>query len=520
MPVVAMPDGTQVQFPDDMPADNIKSLIARKFPGEVRAAEKSGMSTVEKAVEPLTSYPSTQGQMARDALAQMGSGAGQVKDAISYAVNQPRGEQSAQQAVNLAKGVGNVAMGGLSYVFSPISAGLRTIVGKPIEENTGIPKEYTEFAGAFALPGAIAKVGEAGRLLKSPASKAPSVDELKTVASAGYESPAVTGFEAKPSVIRPLADAIEQDLFKGRANEISAPTTFKILGKLKEAPPDTVAFTGDNIESLRRAFGDVTPVKDATGKVINGADIRAAKIAQNRIDEFLPKIEQTDVLAGNPKAAADTLAEARANYSAAEGAATIDRKTVRAELRAAAANSGRNMSNTMRQRIADILLDPAQMRGYSQNEIALMNQIVRGGKVENAIRYAGNFLGGGGGLGAMLTTAEGIKTLGPVGVALSLPGAALKSLSNAITMKNIDRLNEMIRADSPLGRQMIGPVREWGQSVERASAAPNPRNIAMLTLASRNLANNLKGAGIEVTPADLLRAVQGAEPSRANQEQP
>jgi hypothetical protein len=44
MPVVAMPDGTEVKFPDDMPADNIKSLIARKFPNEIRAGEKSGWS--------------------------------------------------------------------------------------------------------------------------------------------------------------------------------------------------------------------------------------------------------------------------------------------------------------------------------------------------------------------------------------------------------------------------------------------------------------------------------------------
>ena len=474
----------------------------------------------EKAIEPITSYPSTQAQMARESLDQIGSGAGQVKDAISYAVNQPRGEQSAQQAVNLAKGVGNVAMGGLGYFLSPVNAGLRTLLGKPVEEEIGIPKEYTEFAASFALPFAAAKIAELARLPKTAQAAAPTVGQLKGKASEQYESPAVTGFEAKPTVINPLADAIEQDLFKGRANEISAPTTFKILSKLREAPPDTAAFTGDNINSLRQAFGDITPVRDATGKVTNGADIRAAKIAQSRIDAFLPKIEQADVLAGNPKAVADTLIEARGNYSAAESAATIDRKQVRAELRAAAANSGRNLSNTMRQRVADILLDPSQLRGYSQNEIALMNQIVKGGKVENAIRYAGNFLGGGGGLGAMLTTAEGMHTLGPVGIALSLPGAALKSLSNVITMKNVEKLNEMIRADSPLGRQMAGPLRDWGKIAQQASDTPNPRNIALLTISSRNLSNNLKDAGINVAPTDLLRGLQGASPGRADQEQP
>lgn len=40
MTTVAMPDGTQVAFPDDMPADDIRALIARKFPQEVATAAK------------------------------------------------------------------------------------------------------------------------------------------------------------------------------------------------------------------------------------------------------------------------------------------------------------------------------------------------------------------------------------------------------------------------------------------------------------------------------------------------
>jgi hypothetical protein len=35
MPIVAMPDGTQVSFPDDMPADQIRGMIAQKFPDVV-----------------------------------------------------------------------------------------------------------------------------------------------------------------------------------------------------------------------------------------------------------------------------------------------------------------------------------------------------------------------------------------------------------------------------------------------------------------------------------------------------
>lgn len=45
MPVVTMPDGTAVQFPDEMPEDGIRALIATKFPKE--AAELSGQDPDE-----------------------------------------------------------------------------------------------------------------------------------------------------------------------------------------------------------------------------------------------------------------------------------------------------------------------------------------------------------------------------------------------------------------------------------------------------------------------------------------
>lgn len=101
--------------------------------------EAENPSVLSKALEPITSYPETYMQMNREAREQIGRGVEQLSN--------PSG------AWDVAKGAGNVALGGLGYVTSPISAGLRTIVGKPIEEATGIPKEYSEFAASLALPG-------------------------------------------------------------------------------------------------------------------------------------------------------------------------------------------------------------------------------------------------------------------------------------------------------------------------------------------------------------------------------
>jgi hypothetical protein len=40
-----------------------------------------------------------------------------------------------------------------------------------------------------------------------------------------------------------------------------------------------------------------------------------------------------------------------------------------------------------------------------------------------------------------------------------------------MTARNIDRLNEMIRADSPLGRQMLGPLGDWGRRGRHSKCA-------------------------------------------------
>ena len=64
MPIVAMPNGDQVQFPDDMPKEQIRSMILSKFPDAAKQAaappddhglaHRQAMTAAEKAVSPIT----------------------------------------------------------------------------------------------------------------------------------------------------------------------------------------------------------------------------------------------------------------------------------------------------------------------------------------------------------------------------------------------------------------------------------------------------------------------------------
>jgi hypothetical protein len=48
------------------------------------------------------------------------------------------------------------------------------------------------------------------------------------------------------------------------------------------------------------------------------------------------------------------------------------------------------------------------------------------------------------------------------------------------------------------------------EGLRAVEISPSARNVARLTLASRNLANNLQDAGIEVSPERLVALVEGA----------
>lgn len=461
---------------------------------------------VADALAPFTNYPGTYADMNRAGRATMAGGFNEAKTAL---IDEPR---SGAGAVKFAKGVGTTALGAVETALSPVNAALRTVVGQPVEAVTGLPKEYSELAASMAVPGiGMTRMPNMARA-RPPTAAAPTVQELKAAASKGYESQEVAAVEIKAPAVSQWSVDMRTELTKAGLDENVAPKTWGILTKAERAPPSAFV-TGQNLESLRKTLGS------AAGS-IEGAERKAASQAIEALDSFLPNVAARDVIAGEPAAAAATLAEARGNWSAAKHAETINKKEFRAELRAAAANSGQNVSNTMRQRIADILLNDKDLRGFSRGERALMQRIVEGTPTENALRMGGNFLGGGGGVGGMVSMAVAGHTTGGPGAVAPIFGWGMKKLGNAMTRRDVDKLNELIRSNSPLGKQMAASAEAWSKAAKSVSDRSNPRTLALVNIASRNFSNNLRDAGVTVSPDDLLRSIQGPVRAGAEDEEP
>jgi len=505
----------------------------------------SGTAAYEQARDRwrAAGYGTNVNRMANDSARQIARGAGQLAEARRFALSgagrdvvpdspanrvagahsalDPQGPQAPlttaehaaanrEQVGNVVRGAGNLAQGAIEYVTSPINAALRTAVGQPVEAVTGIPKEYAEFAASLAIPGKLPKLP--ARQVK-PA--APSVDALKKAAKEGYESEAVTGLQIQPKAMSDWATVLRSKLDdSGMVSEI-APGTHAVLKRAGAIPDGAAAVTGTNLDALRKALGGVA-------KSSNNTERAAAVKAIEALDEFLPAVRSADTISGDPRAAASALQEARGNWSAAQHATTLDKKQMRAELRSAAANSGANIENSIRQQMANILASDKERRGFSGSEIALMERIVYGTPARNTMRTLGNLGGGGLGWGAVATGAAGAAATGSVaGAAVPLVAHGLKRISNALAVRDVEKLNELVRVNSPLGKQMASPLADWSKAAQRFETSPTPRYLASFSIASRNLSNNLKDAGIAISPNDLMmRSIQGPVRGSAEQEQP
>src|SRR5512139_857390 len=391
MPIVAMPDGTQVSFPDDMARDQIRSLILQKFPdAEKQASPKFGLGDTWPA------------QLAKS-----------IYNAATLPGDVYQGNAAVPQSENMVGG-----------------------------ENTQNIDRVTNLA-------AIASPVSPGSMFKTKMVQptVPTPEELKSAAKSGYEAAKATGVELKPNAINDFVAKATGDLNADGINEVLAPKTFGVLDKMSSAPEGS-SVTINDFRTMQRALGHAAKSPDPTEKL-------AASRALESLNAHIENIPQANVLRGTPDEVANAsniIKEANANYAAFKRGETVSGRLDIAKLNADAANSGQNIDNAIRQQIKGILKSPKMRSGYSAPELEQMRGIVSGTSLGNLARGAGNLLGGGGGLGAVASAGAGAYAAGPLGAVAPVAGYAMKKAGNALTNAQVSALENMIRMRSPLGQ--------------------------------------------------------------------
>lgn len=363
---------------------------------------------------------------------------------------------------------------------------LRELVETPeraITAATSAPagsREATEAMIGPAADTALAITGAPGTRFPqvSGAAKAvtPATAELKAASRAGYNSPEVAAVEVHPQPVANLSAKIENDLaqrgFRPRANQ-GGPVFDEVRDLV---PPQGVASVRvADLHSARKALGEISKERDAVGQPTSNS--AAASIAKQHLDDFLPNIQQADVIAGDAGKAARIMQEADQNWKAAKQAEMADLQLTRADRQAAKSGSGSNIENAMRQKIAAILDNPRRSSGLSDPVKAKMEEIVRGSMPRNILRKAGK-LGVDGGLSLLLHTGGALETGGAT-LPLAVGGTVARKVGEHLTHRAGHQLSEMIRNESALSRGNAGT-----SAVQQALLPAGPRARTALPYAA------------------------------------
>lgn len=365
-------------------------------------------------------------------------------------------------APNMLVGGRNIAKNFLTGVLAP------TLVGETAGQLTkGTAAEpYARaggmLAGAALAPSAAAKV-EQMMAARQAAAALPELDTIKAAARAGYKNPELGTVKIDPEEVAGLAGKIQGDLLNegfrpglnggvfGLVNEMRPPAEAlgmnAVAKSLGQTPPASVGT--QDLDAIRKAFNQIGKQRGLTGAPT--PDAVAAQSAIRGIDDFLPNLQQPGLIAGDANRANDILRESRKNWQQYSKGKQVENILENAKINAASAHSGGNLQNSIKQAFKPLMKDDFKKAyGYSQEEKDALSKIVKGNFLGSAARFTGNLLGGGGGLGMLVSGAAGYHEGGvPGAIAAGLAGKTLKRIGDYSTMRAVRNLDRLIRARSP-----------------------------------------------------------------------
>jgi hypothetical protein len=217
----------------------------------------------------------------------------------------------------------------------------------------------------------------------------------------------------------------------------------------------------NNFITDTRDLGDLVAWRRAMRDTLYGkGEGRAARILTDTVDRAIDRVSPIGV---------GVLKSADREWSLAKLSQALDERFGTIESQTAAANSGANLDNKIRQSLASLQKNERAMSGFNDHERAMIQNIINGGIGLNALRRITNFLGGGGGLGHSVSTYIMHSLFGPVAGGVTLVGApALKALENRIALRRLQNLRGDIAARSQF-QQPFPSISPFYQRVAQGS---------------------------------------------------
>jgi hypothetical protein len=342
--------------------------------------------------------------------------------------------------------LGLLAMEGASSVGSGVG-------GQVAEDLGGGP--VAQFLASIA--GGSAPIA-ASRLARTPP-QAPTAGELEQQTQDIYHRRDSVQDALTPQQRQDLLDRIRQQVepatpLQGR----QTPATVQFLGSMGDEAAGGLpnAATPRDLHDFRRAIAsDVT-----SGVGDRRPEVRSGQMMQDVLDRFMR--EAADDPASPPGLRQGLLEtfEGNAVNRRAEALNTLTSDTgllTNATRRAARTGTGGNVLNTIRQNISRILDNERLRRGYTDDELQIMEDIVAGTRGENLLRSVGRLSPTTGGLqmmagigGPTLAAATGSSAATSAALAPFAVGYTAQQMAEAMAQRRVQGLLDVIANGGPL----------------------------------------------------------------------
>lgn len=358
----------------------------------------------------------------------------------------------------------------------------------PIYQPQNVPEKYAETIGEFA-PAAIGGEGGVARravqaVLPAVASEtagqvagavAPNLEPVARVAGALAAGPAGVAATAKRGVVpdtealRALKNAAYQ-----RAEQsglvVQGPSFDRLVAGIvhkaknegihPKLTPDSHAAISDLIQNVGKGpltiqkIDELRKVVGIASQSLKPADRRIAGIVADRIDDFIDNLKPSDVAAGDPRAAAQSLREARGLYRQFRKSEKIDQILEEAGLRAGqfSVSGKENAIRTgFRQLAMKIARDKREANRWTPAERKLIKQLGNMGSAVNMLRNLGKLaplsqlmLGSGLTAAGYSAYSGDPRAAELAGIAFGL-GTAGRLGAAGLTKRKVGQLEELVR---------------------------------------------------------------------------
>lgn len=479
----------EVTGPDGATNDQVLAQVQAQHaqPASTSAPQQSGaLSSGDPVLDTMGGMVMDQ---AHAGLGQMAHGASQIfqqqPSDIPGVESYP--SQIARVGERVGEGAMNFATGAVKYLGSPIApltAPRQDIyhrfVGDPITRATGSPA-LGQFAegltgdalemgamGGFRAPEIVrgAPVEPAAAVTEAPAprtqispfaagttaeaQRASVIDNLRQAKNDAYQRSEQAQVIIKPDALKVAEDAIHKDLADFSYEPSQQPGIAPILSRIAKVTNGESNITLKGLDTIRK--GAVNLTRDFN----NPSQQAAAGIVIEHLDNM--PLSQNDVIippGTDFRQALNDLFQGRSLAKTVAKADKIDQALTVAKNNADKSGSGANVENATRQALGSILnrIDRGKDRSFSPTEVAQMRAAVRGGSVNNLLRYLGRWSPEHPLIATLAATGAGTAIGGPLGAGVGATvmgtGWASKLASEGINRYRANTLFNTVARGKP-----------------------------------------------------------------------